>query len=108
MSKTVTDYLGTMCPGPLPRKLLEEYAKDPAFIGLVFCDRCWNIEPLSKEGVEIFIKYGQEAFGIDFQFNPLTHYFITSNCPACNDGVETTSAHYGTAMPSQSPTFTKL
>ena len=97
MSKTVADYLGTTCPGPLPRTILANYAKTPGFVGLIFCDRCWNMAPLSEEGEAIFVRFGLDTYGPDFRFNPLTHYFITSNCPNCNDGTENTQTFYGTA-----------
>ncbi len=97
MSKTVADYLGTMCQGPLPKTILSDNAKTPGFIGLIFCDRCRNMAPLSGEGLEMFIGFAQKTYGVNFQFNPLTHYFITSNCPNCNDGKENTQTFCGTA-----------
>jgi hypothetical protein len=97
MSKTVADYLGTMCPGPLPRTILADYAKVSGFVGLLFCGRCLNMVPLSEEGAAMVVRFGRDIYGPDFNFDPLTHYIIASNCPNCDEGTENTQTFYGTA-----------
>lgn len=97
MSKTVADYLGPMCPGPLPRSILEQYAQIPECNGLVFCDRCWNMAPLSRDAADMFVGFGKEAYGSGFHFNPQTHYFITSCCPNCADENAGAQVHYAKA-----------
>jgi len=95
--KTVANYLGSICPGPLPKSILEKYAKEPGFNGLIFCDRCWRMQPLSREAADILIGFGEEAYGQGVHFNPLTHYFVTSCCPSCSGENATASCGYAKA-----------
>ncbi len=93
--KTVADYLGTMCRGPLPRSILEKYAQEPGFHGLVFCDRCWGMQPISKETADVLIGLAEDK---EFHFNPLTDYYVTSCCPACEGENETVRAGFAKAV----------